>query len=412
MNNNRPPLPFFPVPKTGETVFSLVDRCLVRSGINETHLLMELISQRRKTSLQSVLPGYLTRLAERMPDGHSWRDAATIVRAHTGLPYFIYFDCERDRESLLCKLDSPAQSQPLAMALGVTSYRCGASPKHPQYCPTCAVEDDAAIGFSYFRREHQLPGVVVCWRHGTVLAHGCQRCGPYPIKGSAASMAGKCLCCEGITPLSAHIDLPDNMEALHWLACQSAFMVKSAGTRHINIRATLRANALKQGYGRGVLLEPSRLAEAIENRFGREILEWLGCPVLSKGRPTAWIRRILSGQLDGKKRSPSLLFLLIIGTLFESAEAFEATVEMQGEAHRVFVSTPEVETDQASLRPAWSEQLFDLIHESDCGLPGISKKMAVPVYQLIEEIRQRGWRVPLSKHTQKKLGDETIVAIQ
>lgn len=40
---------------------------------------------------------------------------------------------------------------------------------HAYLCPQCAAEDEARLGFSYWRRSHQLPGRLVCERHDTPL---------------------------------------------------------------------------------------------------------------------------------------------------------------------------------------------------------------------------------------------------
>ncbi|MBS1186569.1 MAG: hypothetical protein H6R04_587 [Burkholderiaceae bacterium] len=41
---------------------------------------------------------------------------------------------------------------------------------HPRFCTQCAKEDVEKMGFSYWRSEHQLTGVLWCTRHGTQLS--------------------------------------------------------------------------------------------------------------------------------------------------------------------------------------------------------------------------------------------------
>lgn len=38
-----------------------------------------------------------------------------------------------------------------------------------KYCPTCIQEQKKQFGISYWRASHHLPGVLVCWEHGTPL---------------------------------------------------------------------------------------------------------------------------------------------------------------------------------------------------------------------------------------------------
>lgn len=90
-------MPFFPVPAPGETVFSVVGRCIERLGIANQHLLSILTGQRLSKTLFSALPGYLGKISRAMPYGHPWNDVRELVRNHTALPYFTYFHSEDQR---------------------------------------------------------------------------------------------------------------------------------------------------------------------------------------------------------------------------------------------------------------------------------------------------------------------------
>lgn len=413
--DNCTAFPFFPVPASGETVYSVFCRCVARSGLPYTYLLSKLTGQKYKQCYLSVLPGYLNHLSKRIRFGHPWCDASEIVRAHTNLPYFSYFDPPEVREQLNIELAETESPKHTVMSLGLTKIRCGAAPAHPRFCPSCADEDRKSLGFTYFRREHQLPGVALCWLHETALAHGCTKCGPYPINGKAFSMPGSCACTDRATPLLAHTDLPENKEPLIWLAQQSAFMVNSKGAKSGNIREDLRTLALEQGLGRKSLLEPGRIAEAIEKRFGQQTLEWLKTPVWTNGRPSPWLSRLFHSQ---QKRSPGIYFLLFIATAFDSMEEFEAALASPSRRKTTRYETAtraisaQLEVSSNAGRPTWSEELSTLLKTSSYGLPGLSTRLGVPIGQIVGEIRQRGWRLPLSKQTRKKLGNEKIDAIK
>ncbi|MFZ6876302.1 TniQ family protein [Undibacterium sp. Di27W] len=43
-------------------------------------------------------------------------------------------------------------------------------------CPDCLRQDDHACGLAYWHREHQAPGVNVCWKHKTSLISCCPNC--------------------------------------------------------------------------------------------------------------------------------------------------------------------------------------------------------------------------------------------
>lgn len=301
------------------------------------------------------------------------------------------------------------------MTLGLSNYPCRATPAQPHYCPKCMGEDIKNYGFAWYRREHQLPGVAVCYQHKMVLADNCSRSGPFPIKGMALRMPDRCLCSEGISPLPVSPNLSMDSEPLLWLAKQSTYLVNSSGTHCNNIRATLRDIVIRQGYGRGSLVEPNKLATAIEKRFGRKTLEWLNTPVWKDSRPAPWVRRLLLNNSVKQKRSPTLLYLLIIGVIFESAKAFETAQALSPEVKSVAeenASNLLAESSPKKLRPGWSNDVLRILQEGKCGVPGISKRLGVPVHLIIQEVRQNGWRVPLSRQTRKNLGENTIAAIR
>jgi len=408
--------PSFPIPCDGETVYSLFGRYLTRSPEVESHILKAVTGKRLRTPLLSAIPGYTRNIAALMPKAHPWQKATVLVNKHTAFQYFTYFDSPSEHEQLLKELTNSNTSQAISMKLGLTSYKCGARPNHPQYCPHCVKEEIVSKGFSYFHREHQLPGVIFCWKHKIPLAEGCLYCGPYPIKG-VPIMPGKCHCKEGISPLIITSAIVKNTEPLIWIAEQSAIMVDSESRCHGHIRATLRRIILEKGLGRGSTLNYKRLSHAIEIRFGKDTLQWLNFPAWQNDRPAAWVRKLLYPQQDGQKRSPAILFLLIIGTLFDSVLDFERTTTNQVAQSTLLNSCkkiPHTGLDH-SLKlkyPVWTNDFFIALRKYDCGLPGTSKRLNVPVHELIREVRNHGWRIPLSEQTRKKLGDKKVDAIK
>jgi hypothetical protein len=156
------------------------------------------------------------------------------------------------------------QSKYIVQSLGLTQYRCGNGPKHPRFCSACIQEDERTLGFPYFHRKHQLPGVAVCWKHDEILSHGCYICGAYPIPGRGLSMPGRCKCSSELLPMPAFDKLPANHAVLKWLADESAQLVNAVGTTAASSRATLRQLVLNNGFCKGSLLDYCRIATALE----------------------------------------------------------------------------------------------------------------------------------------------------
>jgi hypothetical protein len=199
-----------------------------------------------------------------LPSGHPWIDLRHTIQHHTSLPYLTYFDKPEQRDSAVKLLSENMQSKYIVQSLGLTQYRCGNGPKHPRFCSACIQEDERTLGFPYFHRKHQLPGVAVCWKHDEILSHGCYICGAYPIPGRGLSMPGRCKCSSELLPMPAFDKLPANHAVLKWLADESAQLVNAVGTTAASSRATLRQLVLNNGFCKGSLLDYCRIATALE----------------------------------------------------------------------------------------------------------------------------------------------------
>lgn len=398
--------PYFPVPQPGETVYSVVSRYVARSTFPVNGLVSKLTGQRWRKPLLSPLPGYISNIANRMPPGHPWQDPNSIVNLHTILPYLIYFDSLADRSDWQQRLHSAQSSQQLCLSLGLLQFRMGSPTFH--FCPSCIKEDQKNLGFAIFRLEHQLPYVSVCFRHGVPLAKGCTHCGPYPLKGKrwVFTMAGKC-CCDEISPLASHTDLPRESDLLMWIARESAYILNSSCLNLINIRSTIRKLVLEHGFRRRSKLDCIQLGHAIEQRFGKEMIDWLNVTIKAEGR-TGWIGNVLSEKKGSQTRCSNIYFLLIIGTLFKSMAEFEKAAE----AYLQPESVNSAEIQLTSHVPSWSEDLFRLIQCKNRTIHDISNELGISIWQAAREALQRKWRIPLSQQTRYPLCERKVEAIR
>lgn len=83
-----------------------------------------------------------------------------FCRLHTMIPF------QRAVTSHLADLSHGSASEP-----GIVQFNGMSIPKHGiRCCPCCVREDFEFWGYAYFRREHQLPGVVACSKHEELLS--------------------------------------------------------------------------------------------------------------------------------------------------------------------------------------------------------------------------------------------------
>lgn len=353
------------------------------------YIMQCLTGQRLRTPILSYLPGCIGIISKSAPVGHIWGNAMKIVSDYSALPYFVYFLPARERQEWASRLVAEKSSQSISMALGLTMFPISPVSRHPRYCPQCVIDQIREFGFSFFRRHHQLPGVLVCAEHEEILSYGCSVCGPYPIKNRGLSMPGRCKC-ELLTPLPVIPNHTDITQLL-WIARESEFMVNSAGTGHDDPRSVLKEVAVQKGFGRGTIIDYRKLASGIEARFGKDVLKLTGLQIWTDNQPAAWIRRLL--QSSGKdKKKPSIQLLLVIGVLFDSICDFEAWQKSE-----VPISAG---VGKKSAKCVGLKILID----NNYKVTEIAKHYGVGYGTVIREIRQQGLTLPLSNRIRNALG--------
>ncbi|KAA0889834.1 TnsD family Tn7-like transposition protein [Oryzomonas rubra] len=387
-------LPSFPAPAPDETVYSVFVRSVIRSGLLEEVILRVLTGQRFKYALNGSIPGYIASIAYHVPSGHLFQDPGYIVANHTCFPYFTFFAPASVRHELFKKTTEVDHISTIRLSLGLTRYPIPAQPPTHRYCPQCTAQQKQVYGFSFFQRQHQLPGVLVCAKHKSVLYHGCAICGTYPIRRHAL-IPGCCLC-ENYAPLPV-VPAPENLEPLIWLARESEYLLKSNGTIHGTPRVAIKNAMLDKGMCKGGLVLPEKIADAIDERFGMEALQLLGINTWQGARPASWLRRLFDVKQRDLVGKPAVLMLLVLGSVFRSVKNFEELHEGTGT-----VSAP-----VAHAPVKLNERLpgvLQVLVEKDFKLQNVMDHFHASYGTLIRELRRLKATVPLSPKMHKKLG--------
>lgn len=124
------------------------------------------------------IPGQLDELIEKLPVqlGHS---ASTLILRHTLFPYVTAF-LDDDRRSKVDKQMRGVGGKP-HQHLGPRSPGIDFA-THLRFCPKCASEMGELYGETYWLRDHQLPGSLICYLHESHLITG----PPIPTAGRPA----------------------------------------------------------------------------------------------------------------------------------------------------------------------------------------------------------------------------------
>lgn len=159
-------LAYFPQIYPGELLYSVLARYHLHMGFSSTVSSMQVLFGRRLTIASIDLPGSLRALIDRVPVGVGWT-IDRIIDEHTLLPYYVAFQPARVAHQAR-KVMGEGKTDGLLTQLGMAAFRIGRITQL-RFCAACLGEMQARYGEYYWRRDHQLPGVLVCATHGRVL---------------------------------------------------------------------------------------------------------------------------------------------------------------------------------------------------------------------------------------------------
>lgn len=150
-----------------ETLFSLLSRHHVVSGnLRDATTCQQLFGPRRKRCLPDF-PSWIDSLVERTRGLIG--SAESIICQHTLLPVYLPF--QTAEEALLCM--SAMRGSGLRR---LRPQLCRQTPNEQtvrplQACVECMRDDLQDHQVAYWHVEHQLPGMLICLKHGTALRH-------------------------------------------------------------------------------------------------------------------------------------------------------------------------------------------------------------------------------------------------
>ena len=148
-----------------ETLFSLCSRYHRASGQRLASTTCRLLFGHSNQGCAHDFPARLNHFLA--VSGNALGSVSHIVEHHTVLPLYLRFASTNQVEATLSAA-AQSSSGRLKFQLGLLTSRFRAN--HPlKACPYCMDEDMQAHSTPYWHREHQLPGVWVCLRHGCSL---------------------------------------------------------------------------------------------------------------------------------------------------------------------------------------------------------------------------------------------------
>jgi hypothetical protein len=249
-------LSYFPQIYPDELLYSVLARyhrhmCSVRS----TQTANELFGVRTiKAGL--ALQGHLAKLCRRVPEGRGLTPQR-LAKECTLYPYYVAFKPDAYAEILL---------ETLANQSVHGLYGRIAPPRFARFCPVCRARMLETFGELYWRRSHQLPGVLVCPDHGAPLSDSTVR--PEELANIFEFIPADESNCRTVAAPSGTAAPP--CAALLLGIAQSSAALLTEDPRRISfgdLAGEYRRAVLDRGFAKGERIDPGRIAEAYSEIF-------------------------------------------------------------------------------------------------------------------------------------------------
>ncbi|WP_454018526.1 TnsD family Tn7-like transposition protein [Azospirillum sp. Marseille-Q6669] len=160
-------LSYFPAPYPDELLYSLLARYHRHTCSVSPKGTLEDLFGNRNVRATVDLPGHLGALSRHLPPDRGLTPERLSAEL-TLFPYYIAFQPPTVVTAVLAALIH-GRADGIHLRLGIAATTVSAAPAL-RYCPACHTDALTRWGERFWRRVHQLPGVLVCPDHGVPLA--------------------------------------------------------------------------------------------------------------------------------------------------------------------------------------------------------------------------------------------------
>ncbi|TAM48208.1 MAG: hypothetical protein EPN55_00540 [Gammaproteobacteria bacterium] len=277
-----------PAPYPDELLYSVITRYLNRTGASVAGAVVADVFGRRIRISSIDLPSSLNAVSER-----TWlvwgMTGEEIADRLTLFPYYARYVPGVRAARCLRALRSD-NGVGVHTRLGVNGSRVR-TPRFLRFCPTCRAHDLSLHGETYWRRTHQIPGVLVCPDHGTPLVESTALMKP-------TSFRAYFIDATDVTADTASAHAPDlgTTEAANALKIAKRCREMLSGCIPLwpreNVPQVYRLAALERGFSnRATLLSSAGIERAFVGFYGESLLSRQGCGI-ELGNEANWVRNI------------------------------------------------------------------------------------------------------------------------
>jgi hypothetical protein len=258
------------------------------------------------------LPTHLDRLYQRIkhfevPGVKTW------IEKHTFFNYYTVFGKEDVRQQVFNAMTTGNRPGAIHMMTGMMASTVS-EPTYFRYCPQCVEEDIEKLGETYWHLSHQLPGVLVCLKHGYLLQNSSVL---FRSKNKHVYIAATKENCNSMSKLPKYNDktmtqlkaIASDVIKLFW----ADFYFSWTG-----IQQAYKYLLQKHGFAtvKGTVNQRT-LAEQFRWHYGEELLTILQSPV-DPNNPACWLKAITRKHRKAFHPIRHLLFIHFFGEDIQS----------------------------------------------------------------------------------------------
>ncbi|ACC75974.1 TnsD family Tn7-like transposition protein [Paraburkholderia phymatum] len=258
------------LPYEDELLYSDIARYMEATEVSSPSMVLENLFQRRVEPRMDLIDG----LAEVSRQTHNaWGlSALQIAQRHTLLPYFLAYMTDERQTAAYKAIASGGKPAPTML---VRAHACAlANPCSLMFCQQCATEDVLNGRRPYWRRSHQLPGVLFCRKHGRLLS-SLPDTNDRSTSGDPQPVQLACKWAYNADVLGAM------RESLHLLSTNGPARIFPRTPAHWFSLAEKRGFVTSGGY-----LDTEAIRDGIAEMYGREYLSAIGA--MSSRAPIDW----------------------------------------------------------------------------------------------------------------------------
>lgn len=304
-------LAHFPTLYIDELLYSGIARYHVNSGNRTQRQTIEDLFGKRLVCATVDLPSHLMSLVDNL-NGQYTTDQ--IINNHTLLPYYTCFMKQKKIHQVQSLMEVESKQGDIHASLGLLASSIKL-PAKLRFCIEC-YKADSEICEPYWHRCHQLPGVVMCPLHKSILKVSKVRYSTLHHKFS-------------FVPLAIHGELnytepvidANWLSHLEFIAVQSNLLLQSQSKSKVKTTCYKREIPMERYQTVGGRIRFNRLIHDFQNFYTDELLEYLDCDIDSNSSDT-WLHKIIRAQ---EEITHPLRHLLLIGFFGKSLGGLSVT---------------------------------------------------------------------------------------